>query len=188
VIIELITSTSEYWRTAPTTEVVSLVDDYIQRFSLASSPTSDPCLAAWEKVRFAVLCEGSRDRSVIFDALDDREGEYFAAHFLKLYGSWVDAEVTQRSRDDGVDVVGKLALAFDQTVDAVAQVKWYKPGNSVSLDEVKAFITSAGGRFGVFITTSHFSDTSHELRSRYSNSLLLLDGGDLARYVAEATT
>jgi hypothetical protein len=166
-------------------EVFAAVDSVlvagVKPHGTSTGASGDPYLVAWNKAAAAVA-QGDWDQLALHRALDDREAEYFAAQFLKFCGDWTDAIVTQRSQDDGIDVRGTRPLGFGGFADAVAQVKWYSPGSSVSLDEVKSFVTSAEGRFGVFLTTAHFSARAHDLRDRRKGQLLLLEGSDIAMH------
>jgi restriction endonuclease Mrr len=143
----------------------------------------DAGAGAWQKVVASLADDDALDRLTIYEALTDAEGEHFVARFLQRCGNWTDASVTQRSRDGGIDVEGHFDRGFGSLGECVAQVKWYRPGCQVSLDEVKAFITSAAGRLGYFVTTSHFSTAAGDLQDKYSNVLVLLDGGDLAQHM-----
>lgn len=108
--------------------------------------------------------------------------------FLKIYLEAIgvdEIEVTQRSRDGGIDLKGIRKGIDDLTdLDSVKyyiQAKRYKPKSSVPINDVRALRGVMDDGFkGLFITTGKFSKESYCFaKSSSSRPIILIDGKKL---------
>jgi len=116
-----------------------------------------------------------RDKPV-FNAFSDdltpTEFEVFCAEQLKQSG-W-NAQVTLRSRDQGVDVIGEKA-----GVRIVLQCKLYTgPVGNQAVQEIVAGKAHERAHFGAVVTNSRYTSPAEQLAS--TNGILLLHYSDLA--------
>lgn len=89
--------------------------------------------------------------------MDPFQFEYLVAELLRKIG-YENVDVTRRSGDKGIDVVGNLTVGGLTNVKTVIQVKRYKQGNNIS----GSYITQLRGsaevdQRGLIITTSDFT-------------------------------
>jgi restriction system protein len=113
----------------------------------------------------------------VINAFSDRmtpaEFEVFCAEQLRLSG-W-DAEVTKRSRDQGVDVVAEKA-----GVRIVLQCKLYSsPAGNAAVQEIVAGRAHERAHFGAVVTNNRFTVPAEQLAS--TNRVLLLHYRDLVQ-------
>ena len=117
-------------------------------------------------------------------ALSSREFEYFARRLLMAYG-FVDVNVTQVSRDGGIDGYGKLRLGI-ATMNVAFQCKRWQ-GN-VGRPEVDKFRGAIQGEFeqGVFFTTSDFTPEARDASlKRGAVPVILLNGGSIVELMMD---
>lgn len=117
-------------------------------------------------------------------ALSSREFEYFARRLLAAYG-FLDVEVTQSSKDGGIDGYGKLRLGL-ATMNVAFQCKRWQ-GN-VGRPEVDKFRGAIQGAFeqGVFFTTSDFTPDARDASLRRGAvPIILLNGESIVGLMIE---
>ena len=112
--------------------------------------------------------------------MDPFQFEYLVAELLQKIG-YEDVEVTKRSGDKGIDVVGNLTVGGLTNVKTVIQVKRYKKGNNIS----GRYITQLRGsaevdQRGLIITTSDFTkDANNEAKATNKMPVALVNGEKL---------
>lgn len=112
--------------------------------------------------------------------MDPFQFEYLVAELLQKIG-YENVEVTKRSGDKGIDVVGNLTVGGLTNVKTVIQVKRYKTGNNIS----GKFITQLRGsaevdQRGLIITTSDFTkDAITESKASNKMPVSLVNGEKL---------
>lgn len=117
-------------------------------------------------------------RALLLDHLynfDPTAFEHFAKQLLEAVG-FTDLEVTQRSRDGGIDGYGKLRQGIVK-IDAVFQCKRWQ--NTVPRAEIDRFRGAISGRFdqGILLTTSNFSIEASGVSVRQGAvPIILIDG------------
>ncbi len=96
------------------------------------------------------------------------------------------AEVSGGPHDGGIDVVIREdALGLEKIY---LQAKRYGEGNTVGRDAVSSFggaLAGKGVTKGVFVTTSSFSRDAIDYAAKSPQSLILIDGKELARLMVE---
>jgi hypothetical protein len=116
--------------------------------------------------------------------VDPVEFEYFCADLWRRQG-W-EAEVTQSSRDAGVDIVmDRVEGGLRQK--AVLQVKRYQEGNRVEAREVQQYNSlkeQEDADFSAIITTSGFTRDARKREEQLD--VRLLNGADLVEVIDEA--
>jgi hypothetical protein len=112
------------------------------------------------------------------------EFERFVLEFLKKVEDCTDGEVTQRSRDGGIDGYvkrGSLGLS-----DILFQAKRWE--NKVGRPEVNSFVGALQGKKasqGVFVTTSSFTKDAKEYAEQVGVKVVLIDGEKIAELVRQ---
>ncbi|MFC1925648.1 restriction endonuclease [Chloroflexota bacterium] len=117
-------------------------------------------------------------RSLLLGHLFDFEPtafEHFGKQLLEAVG-FTDVEVTQISRDGGIDGYGKLRQGIVK-INAAFQCKRWR--NSVPRAEIDRFRGAISGRYdqGIFLATSNFSAEASEASVRQGAvPIILIDG------------
>jgi hypothetical protein len=131
--------------------------------------------------------EAAMESGEVLDRLrevDPVEFEYFCADLWRRQG-W-EAEVTQSSRDAGVDIVmDRVEGGLRQK--AVLQVKRYQEGNRVEAREVQQYNSlkeQEDADFSAIITTSGFTRDARKREEELD--VRLLSGADLVEVIDEA--
>ncbi|MBW8286297.1 restriction endonuclease [Chromobacterium subtsugae] len=111
--------------------------------------------------------------------LSPLEFEHFARELMLAYG-FEDVEVTNISKDGGIDGYGKLRVGLAHLNVAFQCKRWKK--NTVHRDEIDKFRGATQGKFeqGIFFTTSNFSSgaISASIQSG-AIPIVLLDGDSI---------
>lgn len=102
--------------------------------------------------------------------MDPFQFEFLIAELLRKIG-YENVEVTKRSGDKGIDVIGNLTVGGLTNVKTIIQVKRYKTGNNISGKYITQLRGSAEvDQRGLIITTSDF--TKHAIiESKASNKM-----------------
>lgn len=102
-----------------------------------------------------------------------------------------DVEVTQRSRDGGIDLTavrrGVEGLSALDEVHYCVQAKRLKPGTAVNVRDVRALrgVMPSGSK-GIFITTGRYTRTAHQFaEDDPARPLVLIDGPALTALCIE---
>lgn len=117
-------------------------------------------------------------------SLSPREFEHFARRLLTVYG-FMDATVSQISRDGGIDGYGKLRLGLATMKVAFQCKKWQ--GN-VGRPDVDKFRGAIQGEFeqGVFFTTSDFTPDARDASLKSGAvPIILLNGESIVSLMIE---
>jgi restriction system protein len=117
-------------------------------------------------------------------SLAPSEFEHFAQRLMRAYG-FVDVNVTQLTRDGGVDGYGKLRLGL-ATMNVAFQCKRWQ--GSVGRPEVDKFRGAIQGEFeqGVFFTTSDFTPDARDASlKRGAVPIILLNGESIVSLMIE---
>ena len=109
--------------------------------------------------------------------MDPFQFEYLLADLLRKIG-YENVEVTKRSGDKGIDVVGNLTVGGLANVKTVIQAKRYKKGNNISGKYITQLRGSAEvDQRGLIITTSDFTrDAINESRATNKMPVALVNG------------
>jgi len=112
--------------------------------------------------------------------MDPFQFEYLVAELLRKIG-YENVEVTKRSGDKGIDVVGNLTVGGLTNVKTVIQVKRYKAGNNISGKYITQLRGSAEvNQRGLIITTSDFTkDAISEAKATNKMPVALVNGKKL---------
>jgi len=112
--------------------------------------------------------------------MDPYQFEYLVAELLQKIG-YENVEVTKRSGDKGIDVVGNLTVGGLTNVKTVIQVKRYKTGNNISGKYITQLRGSAEvDQRGLIITTSDFTkDALTESKATKKMPVSLVNGEKL---------
>ena len=112
--------------------------------------------------------------------MDPFQFEYLVAELLTKIG-YEKVEVTRRSGDKGIDVVGNLTVGGLTDVKTVIQAKEYKKGNNISGKYITQLRGSAEvDQRGLIITTSDFTkDALDEARATNKMPVALVNGTKL---------
>jgi hypothetical protein len=132
-----------------------------------SIPTFDEIIKSEEKNVRATI-------SNILDEMPPDKFEHLCARILKAFG-FSNIEVTQRSRDGGVDGLGQMRIGAVQIRVAFQSKRW---SSQVGRPEIDRFRGAISGQFdqGLFMTTSNFSDEARNASVRPGAvTIVLLD-------------
>lgn len=112
--------------------------------------------------------------------MDPFQFEYLAAELLRKIG-YENVDVTKRSGDKGIDVIGDLTVGGLTHVKTVIQVKRYKTGNNISGKYITQLRGSAEvDQRGLIITTSDFTrDAINESKAINKMPVALVNGQKL---------
>ena len=112
--------------------------------------------------------------------MDPFQFEYLVAELLRKIG-YENVDVTKRSGDKGIDVVGNLTVGGLTHVKTVIQVKRYKTGNNISGKYITQLRGSAEvDQRGLIITTSDFTkDAINESKATNKMPVALVNGQKL---------
>jgi len=112
--------------------------------------------------------------------MDPFQFEYLVAELLRKIG-YENVDVTKRSGDKGIDVVGNLTVGGLTNVKTVIQVKRYKAGNNISGKYITQLRGSAEvDQRGLIITTSNFTkDAVKEAKASNKMPVSLVNGEKL---------
>lgn len=112
--------------------------------------------------------------------MDPFQFEYLTAELLRKIG-YENVDVTKRSGDKGIDVVGNLTVGGLTNVKTVIQVKRYKTGNNISGKYITQLRGSAEvDQRGLIITTSDFTkDAINESKATNKMPVALVNGEKL---------
>jgi restriction system protein len=123
----------------------------------------------------------------LYDFFDDPfDFERFIRELLERMGL-DEVQVTQRSRDGGVDVTairpGVEGLSSSDSVRYLVQAKRYKPGRTVPARTVRELRGSLdSNQVGILATTAKFTkDAIAEADGFTDRHVILIDGADIAR-------
>lgn len=118
-------------------------------------------------------------------AMDPTEFEELVARLLAEIG-FEDIEVTQRSKDGGIDVRGTLVVGDVIRTRMAVQVKRWQPKNRVGSDTVQQVRGSLGTHEqGLIITTSDFSSGARTEAARNDTvPVALMNGEQLVALLA----
>lgn len=130
----------------------------------------------YEEILDTILCKSSKAFEQLVTELLQKMG----------YG---DGEVTQFSRDGGIDATIKGdVLGFEQIY---VQAKRYQRDKTIGRPEIQGFTGALLGlegnaTKGVFITTAKFSSDAENFAKNFSKArIVLIDGSLLAKYIYE---
>jgi len=109
--------------------------------------------------------------------MDPFQFEYLVAELLRKIG-YENVDVTKRSGDKGIDVIGNLTVGGLTNVKTVIQVKRYKTGNNISGKYITQLRGSAEvDQRGLIITTSDFTkDAIEESKAINKMPVALVNG------------
>lgn len=112
--------------------------------------------------------------------MDPFQFEFLVAELLRKIG-YENVEVTKRSGDKGIDVIGNLTVGGLTNVKTVIQVKRYKKGNNISGKYITQLRGSAEvDQRGLIITTSDFTkDAMNESKAINKMPVALVNGNKL---------
>lgn len=140
----------------------------------------DNLQAIWEQYE-------SSFRDKILDrllALTPTQFEHFGRELLRAYG-FVDLEVTQASRDGGIDGYGRLRVGVAYMQVAFQCKRWE---GSVGRPEIDKFRGAIQGEFeqGIFFTTAEFAKGAMAASiKKGAVPIILIDGEQLVRIMVE---
>lgn len=112
--------------------------------------------------------------------MDPFQFEFLVAELLRKIG-YENVDVTKRSGDKGIDVIGNLTVGGLTNVKTVIQVKRYKTGNNISGKYITQLRGSAEvDQRGLIITTSEFTkDAIEESKAINKMPVALVNGQKL---------
>lgn len=136
-------------------------------------------------------------KNAVIDELRDKLYELNPTQFEKLVLNLIKAlgygaqsgriEHTGGSGDFGIDGIVHLdRLGLDKIY---LQAKRYKISNKISSSDIQKFFGALKGRFaskGIFLTTSSYQESALEYAKSVSDTLILLDGQNIAELMIEA--
>jgi restriction system protein len=140
-----------------------------------------------ERLRTAYVELRQRTRAELLDAVRNASPSRFEAVVLDLlhamgYGRRrEDLRQSAAGADGGID--GVISLDRLGLEKVYVQAKRYAEDNAVSRPAIQAFLGALAGRRalkGVFMTTSRFSRDARDFAATASDSLVLVDGEQLA--------
>jgi restriction system protein len=102
------------------------------------------------------------------------------------YGARGSGKHLGRTSDGGVDgIINEDVLGLDIIY---LQAKRYATGSVIGVEKIREFagaLDERGATKGVFVTTSHFAPQAHAYAQRSHKRLVLIDGEELTRLLAQ---
>jgi restriction system protein len=117
--------------------------------------------------------------------MDAYDFEKFCMQLLKVYG-FSNVEVTQKSRDGGIDGYGKLKVGLAYMKVAFQCKRW--DNTTISRKEIDAFRGAIQGEYeqGIFFTTSSFSKEAMNASIKQGAvPVILIDGNMIVEFMIE---
>lgn len=117
--------------------------------------------------------------------MDAYDFEKFCMQLLKVYG-FSNVEVTQKSRDGGIDGFGKLKVGLAHMQVAFQCKRW--DNTTISRKEIDAFRGAIQGEYeqGIFFTTSSFSkEAMNASFKKGAVPVILIDGNMIVEFMIE---
>ena len=117
--------------------------------------------------------------------MDAYDFEKFCMQLLKVYG-FSNVEVTQKSRDGGIDGFGKLKVGLAHMRVAFQCKRW--DNTTISRKEIDAFRGAIQGEYeqGIFFTTSSFSKEAMNASIKQGAvPVILIDGNMIVEFMIE---
>jgi restriction system protein len=117
--------------------------------------------------------------------MDAYDFEKFCMQLLKVYG-FSNVEVTQKSRDGGIDGFGKLKVGLAHMQVAFQCKRW--DNTTISRKEIDAFRGAIQGEYeqGIFFTTSSFSkEAMNASIKKGAVPVILIDGNMIVEFMIE---
>ena len=111
--------------------------------------------------------------------------EKFCMKLLKVYG-FSNVEVTQKSRDGGIDGIGKLKIGLAHMNVAFQCKRW--DNTAISRKEIDAFRGAIQGEYeqGIFFTTSTFTKEAMRFSIKQGAvPIILIDGSMVVDFMIE---
>lgn len=137
-------------RSAQTVFEIDPSDEVLRRIGKAVAPRQSES-ADWREAVLGKVLE-----------LQPSEFEILTAHLLSALG-FEETEVTGRSGDGGVDVVGQLDISGLARIKLFVQAKRYKLGSRITASTVRALRAAiARDGQGAFITTADFDRRAYQ--------------------------
>lgn len=112
--------------------------------------------------------------------------ESFSRQLLAKMGIEFDPNKgVKMSGDHGIDGYGYFRSDGFRTSRVVIQCKKYtdNPVSEPEIDKFKGAMNSFNADYGIFITTSHFTNTAKEKAMQGGNTVTLIDGQDLGNLI-----
>ena len=112
--------------------------------------------------------------------------ESFSRQLLTKMGIEFDPNKgVKMSGDHGIDGYGYFRSDDFRTSRVVIQCKKYtdNPVSEPEIDKFKGVMNSFNADYGIFITTSHFTNTAKEKAMQGGNTVTLIDGQDLGNLI-----
>jgi hypothetical protein len=119
-------------------------------------------------------------------AVDSREFERLVAEILRRGG--YDVQVTQQSRDGGIDIYASRTEPNGLHALYFVQCKRQSERNRVGVRPVRELygvVCARNATGGIVITTSFFTSPAIEFQSTVSNRMALQDNSDVLRWLRE---
>ncbi|WP_288638955.1 restriction endonuclease [uncultured Lentilactobacillus sp.] len=114
--------------------------------------------------------------------------ESFSRLLISKMGVRIDDKLGKiQSRDHGIDGFGYFESDEFRTTRVAIQSKKFanNPVSEPDIDKFKGVMDSFNAEYGIFITTSHFTDSAKEKAVQGSKSVTLIDGRRVAELVAK---
>lgn len=116
--------------------------------------------------------------------------EFFSAKLVELMGfKVVDMAVTERTKDGGIDAIGRIALGHgvdDIQVEFALEAKRFEPGKSVTTKHTSRLISRLKHRqIGFLVTTSHVAQQAYTEVREDGHPVIIVSGLDIANILIE---
>ncbi|KRK95638.1 restriction endonuclease [Levilactobacillus acidifarinae DSM 19394] len=119
-------------------------------------------------------------------AFDPAKFESFSRLLISKMGVVIDKERgIVRSGDHGIDGFGYFTSDEFRTSRVAIQCKRYTEGavSEPEIDKFKGAMDGFNAEYGIFVTTSHFTEQAKKKATQGSNTVTLIDGQELADLV-----
>lgn len=158
----------------PQSESISYVESPDERIDSAAKEINESLSA--ELLEAIATVTPIRFEQMVLDVL----------HAMGYGATRADLKETTASGDGGID--GIITLDRLGLEKVYVQAKRWKTDSTVGRPEIQKFVgalAGQGGTRGVFITTSTYSNEAREYTKQVPNSLVLIDGKELASLMIE---
>ena len=113
--------------------------------------------------------------------------ELFSRGLVKAMGVQLDSKIVMKlTNDDGLDGFGYMrSNDFRTTRVAIQAKKWKSKVSAPEIDKFRGAMDKQNAEFGIFITTSFFTDQAVKAARSGSSVITLIDGDEICDLVAK---
>ena len=157
----------------------------LQKKSINYEKEDNDCISQVRNLYNSYLKNFKENILIQLKRMNPYDFEKFCMKLLKVYG-FSNVEVTQKSRDGGIDGIGKLKIGLAHMNVAFQCKRW--DNTAISRKEIDAFRGAIQGEYeqGIFFTTSTFTKEAMRFSIKQGAvPIILIDGSMVVDFMIE---